>query len=253
MPLAAPSNPSAPVLSHFSLANKVACVTGGARGIGLEVVRGLAEAGASVALIYTSSKDAAQTAEQISSATGQKVTAYQSDVRSKAAITSTINQIAADFGRLDICVANAGIAAHQGSLEYAEEDWIEMMSVNLNGAMFTAQAAGNIFKKQQQQGLDGFAGSMIFTASVSALLVNVPQTQCAYNASKAAVVHLAKSLAVEWTEFARVNCISPGFIETESEFLRIFCSEYYWLGRGADSILLLLLSSVECSSPGMAR
>jgi sorbose reductase len=105
-----------------------------------------------------------------------------------------------------------------------------MMSVNLNGAMFTAQAAGNVFKKQQQQGLDGFAGSMIFTASVSALLVNVPQTQCAYNASKAAVVHLAKSLAVEWTEFARVNCISPGFIETESEFTRMLYRGVITLG-----------------------
>lgn len=216
MPLATPSNPASPVLSHFSLHNKIACVTGGARGIGLEVVRGLAEAGASVALIYTSSKDAAQTAEAISNATGQKVVAYQSDVRSKSAITATINQIAADFGRLDICVANAGIAAHQGSLDYDEEDWHEMMRVNLDGAMFTAQAAGKVFKKQAGSG--GFSGSMIFTASVSALLVNVPQTQCAYNASKAAVVHLAKSLAVEWTEFARVNCISPGFIETESKF-----------------------------------
>jgi len=228
MPLATPSNPSSPVLSHFSLANKVACVTGGARGIGLEVVRGLAEAGASVALIYTSSKDAVQTAESIAGATGQRIVAYQSDVRSKSAITATINQIVTDFGRLDICVANAGIAAHQGSLEYAEEDWSEMMKVNLNGAMFTAQAAGNIFKKQA--GSDGFAGSMIFTASVSALLVNVPQTQCAYNASKAAVLHLAKSLAVEWTEFARVNCVSPGFIETESEFeglIRSFVVRWY--------------------------
>ena len=213
MPLATPDQPSKPVLSHFSLEGKVAAVTGGARGIGLEVVRALAEAGASVALIYTSSKDADQSAESISNATGQKVVAYKSDVRSKAAITATIDQVASDFGKLDICVANAGIAAHQDSLSYAEEDWHEMMRVNLDGAMFTAQAAGNIFKKQGPG-----AGSVIFTASVSAILVNVPQTQCAYNASKAAVVHLAKSLAVEWTDFARVNCVSPGFIETESEF-----------------------------------
>lgn len=217
MPLATPSDPSKHVLSHFSLSDKVAAVTGGARGIGLEVVRALAEAGASVALIYTSSKDATQTAEAISSATGQKVVAYQSDVRSKATITATIEQVAKDFGKLDICVANAGIAAHHDSLSYDEEDWHEMMRVNLDGAMFTAQAAGNIFKRQ---GPD--AGSMIFTASVSALLVNVPQKQSAYNASKAAVVHLAKCLAVEWTEFARVNCISPGFIATDSK-LAAYC------------------------------
>ncbi|GAB7325227.1 hypothetical protein MBLNU13_g09296t1 [Cladosporium sp. NU13] len=210
MPLATPTDPSKHVLSHFSLSGKVATVTGGARGIGLEVVRALAEAGASVALIYTSSKDATQTAEAISNATGQKVVAYQSDVRSKATITATIEQVAKDFGKLDICVANAGIAAHHDSLSYDEEDWHEMMRVNLDGAMFTAQAAGNVFKRQGPG-----AGSMIFTASVSALLVNVPQKQSAYNASKAAVVHLAKCLAVEWTEFARVNCISPGFIATD--------------------------------------
>lgn len=210
MPLATPPQPSKPVLSHFSLEGKVAAVTGGARGIGLEVCRALAEAGASVALIYTSSKDAAQTAKSIATATGQKVVAYQSDVRDKKAITATIERVAQDFGKLDICVANAGIAAHHDSLSYEEEDWHEMMRVNLDGAMFTAQAAGNIFKKQGPG-----AGSMIFTASVSALLVNVPQKQSAYNASKAAVVHLAKCLAVEWTEFARVNCISPGFIATD--------------------------------------
>jgi sorbose reductase len=219
MPLATPADPSKHVLSHFSLEGKVAAVTGGARGIGLEVVRALAEAGASVALIYTSSKDATQTAETIASATGQKVVAYQSDVRSKATITATIEQVVKDFGKLDICVANAGIAAHHDSLSYAEEDWHEIMRVNLDGAMFTAQAAGNVFKRQGPG-----AGSMIFTASVSALLVNVPQKQSAYNASKAAVVHLAKCLAVEWTEFARVNCISPGFIATDSEFPLHSCS-----------------------------
>lgn len=74
--------------------------------------------------------------------------------------------------------------------------------------MWTAQAAGAIFKKQGK-------GNLIITASVSATLVNVPQTQVAYNASKAAAVHLGKSLAVEWAEFARVNVISPGFIMTE--------------------------------------
>ena len=108
-------------------------------------------------------------------------------------------------------MANDGIAEHFDSLEYSEDSWKKMMSINLDGAMYTAQAAGNIFK-QQGPG----AGSMIFTASVSAILVNIPQRQAPYNASKAAVVHLAKSLAVEWVDFARVNCISPGFIATDS-------------------------------------
>lgn len=74
---------------------------------------------------------------------------------------------------------------------------------------------------------------MIFTASVSAILVNVPQQQAPYNASKAAVVHLAKSLAVEWIDFARVNCISPGFITTDSMFYSIFA------GPGSNSSLVI--------------
>ena len=211
MPLALPADAQSPVLSHFSLKGKIAAVTGGARGIGVEVCKALAEAGATVALIYTSSKDADETAAKITKGTGSVVKAYKTDVRDKSKITATINEIAEEFGKLDICVANAGIADHHDSLEYTEDDWRNMIQVNLDGAMFTAQAAGNVFKKQGPG-----SGSMIFTASVSAILVNIPQKQAPYNATKAAVVHLAKSLAVEWVDFARVNCISPGFIATDS-------------------------------------
>lgn len=79
--------------------------------------------------------------------------------------------------------------------------------------MWTAVAAGRQFKKQGR-------GNLIVTASVSASLVNVPQTQAAYNASKAGALQLARSLAVEWTDFARVNCVSPGYVLTESESRR---------------------------------
>lgn len=102
MPLSKPANAHSPVLSHFSLKGKVAAVTGGARGIGVEVVRAFAEAGATVGLIYTSSKDAHDTAAKISEETGSVVKAYRSDVRDKATITDTINEIAKEFGRLDM-------------------------------------------------------------------------------------------------------------------------------------------------------
>lgn len=212
MPLYQPPDVNTPVLSQFSLKKKVAAVTGGARGIGVEIVRGLAEAGADVALIYTSSTNAPNTAAQIAKATGVRVEAFQSDVASRDAIAATISKITTEFGngRLDVVVANAGVCANVRSLDYTEETWQRNNSVNLDGVMWTAQAAGRIFKKQGK-------GNLIITASVSAILVNIPQTQAAYNASKSAVVHLAKSLAVEWTDFARVNCISPGFIDTESK------------------------------------
>lgn len=123
-------------------------------------------------------------------------------------IEDTLKKIASDFGRLDCVVANAGIASHFAAEDYTVDEWRNIMAVNLDGAFYTAQAAGRIFKQQ------GF-GNLIFTASVSAILVNVPQKQAAYNASKAGLVQLARCLAVEWVDFARVNCISPGFIATD--------------------------------------
>ncbi|KAJ6083122.1 hypothetical protein N7467_007257 [Penicillium canescens] len=210
MPLYQPPDVHAPVLSQFSLKGKIAAVTGGCWGIGLEVVRGLAEAGADVAVIYTSTLDASDSAAKIAAETGQRVWAYQSDVTKRSEIAATINQIAEEFGngRLDIVIANAGTCTNFPALDYDEESFGRDNRVNYDGVMWTAQAAGKIFKKQGN-------GNLIITASVSSILVNIPQTQAAYNASKAAAVHLAKSLAVEWTEFARVNCISPGFIMTK--------------------------------------
>ncbi|OJD31245.1 sorbitol utilization protein sou2 [Diplodia corticola] len=220
-----PSHPnaSAPVLSHFSLAGKVAAVTGGVRGIGLAVSQALVEAGAhAVAIIYASTPDAdaAAIAADLAAKSGAgntAVRAYKSRVEDKADITATLERVAADFGRLDVVVANAGIADMAPAEDVAEEKWRRVMGVNLDGAMYTAQAAANVFKRAKESGKEdgNWAGNVIFTASVSATLVNIPQKQAAYNASKAAVVHLAKSLAVEWVDFARVNCVSPGFIDTE--------------------------------------
>ncbi|KAF4310695.1 hypothetical protein GTA08_BOTSDO13765 [Botryosphaeria dothidea] len=197
MPLFQPDNLDAPVLSQFSLSAKTALVTGGSRGIGRQIVTGLAEAGA-------------DTASEVAKATGVRVQAYQSDVTNKDKIIRTIEQIAATFGKgqLDIVIAYAGVCQNVPSLEYDEDTWKHMNSINYDGVMWTALAAGRLFKKQGR-------GNFIITASVSATLVNVPQTQAAYNASKAGVVQLAKSLAVEWVDFARVNCVSPGYIMTE--------------------------------------
>ncbi|KAL4804986.1 hypothetical protein BDV18DRAFT_152904 [Aspergillus unguis] len=207
MVLAQPKNQH--VTKAFDLTGKVAVVTGGARGIGLEVSRGLAEAGADIAIIYNSSSTATQTAATIASENNITARAYKANVSNKDEITSAIENIRADFGgKLDIVVVNSGIATSVPAEEYTTAQWREIMDVNLDGAFYTAQAAANVFKEQGH-------GNVLFTASVSAGLVNVPQKQAAYNASKAAVVQLAKCLSVEWVDFCRVNCISPGFIATE--------------------------------------
>lgn len=206
MVLASHPNPTATALSHFSLNGKTALVTGGSRGIGLEVVRGFLEAGASVALTYsTTPVDEIQSlvaslSKQNSDAV---VKAYQCNVADRASIFEVTNQAAKDLGGLDIVVANAGIGQHYAAEDHPEEEFRKLQDVNFNGVFWTAQAAAGVMKGTKTR------GSIIFTASVSAVLVNVPQKQAIYNAGKAGVVHLAKSLAVEWVDFARVNCVSP--------------------------------------------
>lgn len=214
MVLAPHPNPDAPVLSHFSLAGKTAFVTGGCRGIGLEIARGLSEAGAKVAVTYSSTAPEAadQIAQNISLANeGRLVKAYKCDVRSPADVEAVIQTATQELGngRLDIVVANAGIADGTPAIDYAADKFRDMFDVNVNGAFWTAQAAARVFERQMKEDGKPFRGSIIFTASVSATLVNIPQKQAPYNASKAALVHLGKSLAVEWVDFARVNCISP--------------------------------------------
>ncbi|OTA89499.1 hypothetical protein M434DRAFT_79251 [Hypoxylon sp. CO27-5] len=220
MVLAPHPNPDAPVLSHFNLSGKTALVTGGCRGIGLEVARGLCEAGAKVAITYTSTppKEADELAAQISSANeGRLVKAYKCNVRSREDVEAIVDTVVKEVGggRLDILVANAGIAENYPAIDYPEDRFRNMFDVNVNGAFWAAQAAARVFEKQLKADGEPHRGSIIFTASVSATLVNIPQKQAAYNASKAALVHLGKSLAVEWVDFARVNNVSPGFIETD--------------------------------------
>lgn len=125
-----------------------------------------------IAVIYKTSTSAESIAAEIGSANGVKTAAYQADVGEQQSIEQTVQRIAADFGKLDIIVANSGISSSVAGEEYTTEQWRDIMKVNLDGAFYTAQAAARIFKKQGH-------GNVIFTASVSATLVNVPQKQAA--------------------------------------------------------------------------
>ncbi len=126
--------------------------------------------------------------------------------------------------RIDIFVANSGVAWTKGPfLDGPEDHYRQIMSTNVDGTAYCARAAGRHFRRQKAEGttVDGAKlenytyGSFIATASMSGHIVNIPQLQAAYNASKAAVIHLCRSLAVEWAGFARANSISPGYINTE--------------------------------------
>ncbi|KAI0457075.1 short chain dehydrogenase [Xylaria acuta] len=213
------------VMPLFSLKGRTAIVSGAGAGIGLAVAHGLAEAGANVAIWYNSNKKAVDEAANIEAKFGVKCKAYQVNVSTYESVKEAVDEIVRDFnGRLDVFVANSGIAWEEGAFIDGPIDTMsKVFKVNLDGTFYCAKAAALHWRRQRQEGttVDGkplenyLAGSFICTASISGHIANIPQLQAVYNASKAAVIHACKSLAVEWTGFARANSISPGYINTE--------------------------------------
>lgn len=201
--------PKKTALDLFSLKGKVASVTGSSGGIGLAVAEAYAQAGADVAIWYNS-KPADDKAENLAKTYGVKCKAYKCNVGDSEKVEATIDQIVEDFGTIDIFVANAGIPWTVGETIHAEghDEWKRVADLNYTGVYYCAKHVGKIFEKKG-------TGSLIITASMSGHIVNFPQRQAPYNASKAAVIHLGKSLAVEWSHFARVNTVSPGYILTD--------------------------------------
>jgi NAD(P)-dependent dehydrogenase (short-subunit alcohol dehydrogenase family) len=192
----------------FNLENKTAYVTGGARGIGKTVALGLAKNGADVAIVDIDLKMATSVAEEIK-AMGRRSLAISCDVTNAEKVQSMVDTIVKEWGKLDIAFNNAGICINVEAEKMTPQEWKKVIDINLTGVFFTAQAAGKVMIKQKK-------GVIINTASMSGHIVNSPQPQCAYNASKAAVMMLTKSLAVEWAPYnVRVNSLSPGYIATE--------------------------------------
>ncbi|MDR1439710.1 MAG: SDR family oxidoreductase [Clostridiales bacterium] len=198
------------IMEKMRLDGKNAFVTGGARGIGKSIAAALAEAGANVAIADIDVAEAEKTAAELAAATGQKLVAVYVDVTDPAKVDAMASAVLDAFGELNIAFCNAGICMNAPAEEMAFADWQKVIGINLTGVFLTAQAAGRQMLKQ------GKGGSIVATASMSAHIVNYPQPQCSYNASKAGVIQLAKSMAVEWIEKGiRVNTISPGYIGTE--------------------------------------
>lgn len=196
------------VMQQFSMAGKTIVVTGAAEGIGGAVADAMAEAGGNVALWYNSNSAAITRAETLAKEHNVKTKAYSVNQIDAAAVQKAVQQVVEDFGRIDVFVANAGTGDSKPLLDQTLESYHNLMKVNVDGPVFCAKYAGEVFKKQ------GF-GNLILTSSISAHIVNVPVDQPIYNGTKAFVSHLGKSLAREWREFARVNIVSPGFFDTK--------------------------------------
>ncbi|KAG8930935.1 hypothetical protein FRC02_003453 [Tulasnella sp. 418] len=197
------------ILSKFSLKGKIVAVTGGARGLGYEMLTAFCEAGAEGAAIIDILQDGDSAVKELNDAFNIPVSFYRVDVRDHVAVEEAVNGIIRDHGRIDILLCSAGVADNLPAEGYPADRFKRVIDINLNGVFFCAQSVG------KHMIASGRGGSIIAIASMSGHIVNYPQPQCAYNASKAAVIHLCKSLAAEWSPHnIRVNTISPGYMNT---------------------------------------
>ncbi|PJR91982.1 3-oxoacyl-ACP reductase [Ochrobactrum sp. 695/2009] len=197
------------MLNDFQLIGKHAVITGGARGIGRAIAELFVEAGATVILTDRDEAAARQAAAELNARRPSSASMYILDVTDRDAVERAADAVAAEFGVPGVLVNNAGIVRNSPASETSEADWRAVIDVNLNGVFYCAQSFG---KRMAAVG----RGVIVNISSMCGEIVVYPQPQVAYNAAKAGVNLITKSLAVEWAkQGVRVNAVAPGYTATE--------------------------------------
>jgi NAD(P)-dependent dehydrogenase (short-subunit alcohol dehydrogenase family) len=213
-------------LEMFKLTGRTALVTGGGQGIGLACAEALAEADARV-IIADRDARLAEGANAALRAKGAEAETVIMDVTDSARVTEVADELVSRHGKIDILVNNAGIARSETPAEkVTDEHWLNVLDVNLNGTFWCCRAFGKHMLRAK-------SGAIVNIGSMSGFIVNKPQAQSYYNASKAAVHHLTKSLAAEWgSRGVRVNAVAPTYIATPlNEFVKSNPAMYdAWIG-----------------------
>ena len=192
----------------FDLSGRTALVTGASRGIGKGLAIGLAAAGADVACIARDEQACSDTVAAIERL-GRRALAIGCDVRDVDAFAAAVTRIEHELGPLSLAVNNAGVAGSVPAAEITPSEWSRVIDLNLTAVLTCCQTEAAAMRAHG-------GGSIVNIASISGSIVNPGLTQAHYNTSKAAVIHLSKSLAVEWVgEGIRVNVVSPGYTLTE--------------------------------------
>jgi len=187
------------------LSGQVAVVTGGARGLGLSMARALARQGVNVGLL-DQLDSVGDSAASLAGELGVAGTGVTADVTSAEAVASAFVRIGEELGSPSLLVNAAGITVWEDSLDATADSWRRVIDINLTGTFLCCQALARGCRD------GGHPGAIVNVSSMSGRIVNVPQHQASYNASKAAVDQLTKSLAVEWAELGvRVNAVAPGY------------------------------------------